>query len=175
MFWKDHQPTSPAPAVAASAEAIQAGVICIRVSCDVRLKAAWEASNTARIASRTSDSSQLKPLNRAKAAAAGSTAALAAQAASSRRDRPNASNTSTRPRIEDTKWLISIRITGACSASHMNRIGSDGVAPDASNIAPAAAVSRANRLGAAARIAGCSSRSQRIGLLPAAVAEPVAV
>ena len=68
--------------------------------------------------------------------------------------RPKASITSTRPRIEERKWLISMSTIGVCSTSHMKRSGSDGVAPEASSITPAAATSRAQSVGAPARNAG---------------------
>jgi len=67
--------------------------------------------------------------------------------------------TSTTPRIEEMKLLISMSTIGACSASHMNRVGSEGVAPEANSITPAAATNRASMFGAPASMAGLRSLS----------------
>ena len=79
--------------------------------------------------------------------------------------RPKASSTSTRPRMLDRKWLISIRITGAiCDQPHEALRD-----PTASRRRPAAsrprpAVSRASAQGATASTAGADRAASRIQL-----------
>jgi hypothetical protein len=111
------------------------------------------------------DSSQSNPLNRARMAAEARHATVAAQAASRRRESPKASRMSTIPRTLERKWLISMRMIGAWRASHIKRSGSDGVAPEASSITPAAAVRRASHPGAPPNMHRRKARNQPISLL----------
>jgi hypothetical protein len=70
-------------------------------------------------------SSQFRPLNIASIAPAARVNSAAHQAASSRARRPNASSSRTSPRMDETKWLISISRPGAkaSSSSEAGRLG----------------------------------------------------
>ena len=102
-------PSRPTPARAQTAESSQPGVISIRVSREILGNAPRNGASRTASTTRNAVSSQLKPFSRARLAAASRTPTVAAHAASSRARRPNASMTRARPRIEEMKWLASIR------------------------------------------------------------------
>ncbi len=140
--------------MAAAADSSQPGVISILVRAALRGKASWNGRMARKHTDSMAVSSQFRPLKIANTAEAASTASAAHQAAPSRARRPNASSSRTRPRMEEKKWLISISRSGAKASSSRKRVGSEGVAPEASSMTPADAVRIAARVGAIARAAG---------------------
>jgi hypothetical protein len=109
-----------------------------------------------RMSVRMTVSSQFSPLNRASTAPPARANSAAHQAASRRERRPKASRIRIRPRIDETKWLTSIKGPGATASQIAKRVGSDGVAPEARSRMPALAASMADSVGATARKAGLS-------------------
>src|SRR3990167_4285175 len=154
VWWNDHQPRSPAPPIAAAADSSQPGVISIFDRAALRGKASRNGRMARKQTSSMAVSSQFRPLKIASTAANASTIKAAHQAAPRRERRPKASSSSTKPRIDEKKWLISISRSGAKARRSRKRVGSDGVAPEARSMTPADAVRIAAKVGAVARAAG---------------------
>jgi hypothetical protein len=161
-LWKDQKPSAAEPATTAKAENIQPGVISMRISRDLRGKAARNGRRIRQMIASAAVCSQLKPLSSASTAATASTTTLASQAPPSRRRSPKASKTRTRPRMLETKWLSSTNHSGMTRTSQVKRSGSEGVAPETSSMIPAPTAKAAATSGPTSRAAGFKSPRTRM-------------